>query len=448
MPSKPRFAVTLAALGAYAAALHWTFQFKIAPVFGDLGARYRDPDLLNYALVALALVLVAMTLPPRLEHPSDGVVWTLFVMLAAPAALVPQYALIIEPTRALVLGLAVCGTFAGISALSRVGPFSGALRVRLPAQLVWLGLAAFSVLTYGYVYAAFGLGFVSFSLDAVRDLRFAYRDQISASGPLLGYLIRFQGSVVNPFLMAAGVLRRNWGLLAAGVIGQALLFSATGYKLFFLSIAVIPVLTWVLKRRPRVPGQIVLLGILAAALGSLAIDAARGGPILWTEIVVNRLLIVPGMLTAAYLQVFENRPGYNFADVIPIASNDYTIQPGFYVGAIFTGNPQANANAGYIGDGYAQLGYIGILIEAAGVLAILWGLNATGRHLPVALTFPTLLLPTVSLANVSPFTTLLTGGFAFAFILMACLPEDEWRAKEKVPRPRSTLAGRSQPRRL
>lgn len=442
----------LLALLAYAAVLHWTFQHEIAPVFAYLGARYAAPDPLNYVLVALALAIVALTLPGRIGTPADWMTWVLFIVVGIPAALIPQYSQILDRGPALVLGLVVSGVFLALSLLGRAGPGrASGLRLRVPMTLVWVAVAGFSLVTYAWVGATSGLALVSFDVTRIADMRAAYRDELAA-GPLLGYLIRYQGSVLNPFLMAAGVLRRSWVLALAGTVGQAALFSATGYKLFYFAIPAALGVAFALRRGRSLTGLAVTAGVTMASLVAILADHIRGGPLLWVEIFIDRMLVVPGMLTAAYVWVYDDRPKHlwTYSIINPIGPETYHGEPpGIVVGILFSGSRNANANANFMADGYANLGWTGLAIESLVVVAILWWLNATGRHLPIALTAPMLLIPALTLANGSAFTALTTGGVVFAGLLMACLPADGWGPVERHrPGRRSVAIQRSTMRRV
>lgn len=433
---RPYLAVSVAVLIAYATIIHWTFQTEIAPVFNYLGARYRSPDLANYCFVGLALLLSCIVLPGRIDTPADLVLWVLFIVVGVPAALVPQYSDIIPVPDSLRLGLIVAAAFLAMGLAVHARPFFCSIRISLPPQLIWACLAGISLITYTLVAATFGLSFVNFSFESARDIRLVYRTE-TAGGGVLGYLVRYQGSVINPFLVATGVLRRQWiTLVAPAAVGQLILFGATGYKLFFFSVPVLIALTWLFATRRKITGQGVVGAVVLASLVAIIVDKLRGGPIYWIEIFVDRFLIIPGMLTAAYVQVYDDRPkhAWVYAGLNPFSQDPYHgTPPGFVVAADFSGNAQANANANFLADGYANLGYIGLAVGVVVVVLILWGVNATCSHVQLSVAAPVLLLPTLTLANGSAFIAILTGGFLLACLLLASLPAD-WGADAQAPR--------------
>lgn len=417
----------LLGLGAYAAALHWTYETRISPAFSYLGLHYREPNLVYYAFAFSLVCGVAFLLPSRLRRPSHFILWVLFVMATVPSILVPQYGDILTEGRSLELAIYVALSFTLVVLLAARGPQRPIRHVVMPPFLVWVVVVLISLGTYGYLIYTTGLSFKFVSLGAVRDIRFQYRDQITATGPALGYLVRLQGNVVNPLIVALGVYSRRWPLLIAATVGQLLIFSVTGYKLTILSTAALVAVAVLFRVRRQPPGAMLLVGTMVSTAIALAVDAISGG-LLYTEIFVDRLLLAPGYLTAAHVKVFQDKPkaewGYSFMS--PFVHYPYNETPNFIVGASFFGDASTSANANLFADGYSNLGYPGMFIEAIALVVILWLIDSAGEHLPLPVTALILLVPTLALVNSSVFTSLLTDGYLAAIIFMACLPSTGW----------------------
>jgi len=417
----------VAGLAAYAVTLHWTYQAKISPVFGYLGLRYRDPNALYY-LLAFGLVCgTAFLMPTKLRRPSDFILWTLFVMATVPSILIPQYGDIINEGRSFELAIYVALSFSLVVVLAPHGPQLLIPRIIVPPLLIWLAVALISLGTYSYLLSTTGLTFKFVSLGAVRDIRFEYRDQIAATGRALGYLVRLQGNIINPLIIALGVYSRRWLLVIAGTVGQLLIFSVTGYKLTLLSSVALVLLAVLFRIRREPSGRLILVGTMMSTVLASVIDAVQDS-LLYTEVFVDRLLLTPGVLTAAHVMVFQDRPkaewGYSF--MAPFVSYPYKDTPAFIVGQTFSGDARTTANANFFADGYANLGYPGMFVEALALVVILWFINSAGRHLPLPVTALVLLVPTVALVNSSVFTSLLTNGYLAAIVIMACLPTGGW----------------------
>lgn len=425
----------LVALGTYAAVLHFAYEVRIAPVFGYLGSRYREPSLLNYVFVLILVGVLGLMMPKKLQKPSDFIVWLLFIMTAIPSMLVPQYADIISQDESLRLAGVVAASFGLVTVLAAKGPSNLLPRIRVPSQLVWLLVAVISVGVYGYMYITTGLSLSIGDIIDVRATRFEYRDVITQNGTLLGYLVRLQGNVINPALLARGLFTRRWHLVAAATVGQILIFTATGYKLTLLSVPALIAVAYLFRNNePR--GSKIVFGIIATSVAALAIDTARN-TLTFTELLIDRLLLIPGTLTAAHVMVFqgEEKALWAYSFLSPFIHYPYQTTPAFMVGEQFNGSAVTSANANYFADGYANLGYAGIFIEGAVLIILLWVLNSAASGLPNAVAALVVFVPTLSLVNSSVFTSLLTGGFVAAALILAVLPREGWRRETKIKAP-------------
>lgn len=423
----PQWLSLLAILFIYAATLHWAYKLRIAPSFGYLGSKYRGPDPIHYFAAFAMAYFVALYLPTRLKRPSDLIVWLLYVMACVPSVLVPQYADILPTPESTELAFFVATSFLLVVILADKGPKRGTWRLRIPNHLLWISLLLVTVGIYGYMLYVTGLTFRFMSLTAVQDVRFAYRDAILATGAGLGYVIGIQGNVINPLIIAKGLYERRWILVAAGAIGQLLIFSVTGYKTVILSVPTLILAAVIFSRAQRPLGSWILTGTLFASVIALVADELHGA-LAYTQIFVNRLLLIPGTLTAAHVLVFQDQPkakwGHSFMAMF--VDYPYETTPSFIVGTRFSGNAEVSANASLFADGYANLGYLGIFIEALVLVVLLWVLDAASRHLSIAVSSMVLLIPTVALANTSVFTSILTGGYLAALILILVLPGRGW----------------------
>ncbi|XTZ16669.1 hypothetical protein ACQSSU_04560 [Micromonospora echinospora] len=436
--------LTLALIGGYAGLLHHVYREEVTPLFGYMNLVYRTPSPGAYA-VALALVaLIFLLMPYRLVRPSDFVLWVMFVMVAIPSLLVPQYADILPVDRTLELTLVVAATFLAIQLAVRAGPRIPLRVGGVDPDLLRLALIILSALVYLYMALTATFEFRLVALTSVYELRAEYQDRIAADGPLLAYLVRLQGNVVNPLLIAWGLTRRRWGLLAFGVLGQVPIFSVTGYKLILLSAPVIVLIVLVFRYRPRPLGAGLLYGVVLTILASLALDR-MADTILYTQVFANRLLITPGVLTAAHVMVFEqiDKAQWSHAFLSPFLDYPHDLLPDRLVGAVMYGMPEVTGNANLFGDGYSNLGYPGIFIEAAVLVVLLWLLDGAASHLPIRISGAVLLIPTLALVNSSVFTSILSHGLLYAIVVLACLPAEGWDGRDpgggRRPRHRHVL---------
>lgn len=281
-----------------------------------------------------------------------------------------------------------------------------------------------TVTTYGFSFAVFGFRLEIMSVFDVASTRMEYRDEVAPNVPLLGYLVSNQGNVINPLLLCIGVSQRRWTLIATGTLGQLLLYSITGYRTALLSIVVCLIASFVLRKRTAIWGSAMLAGTTLLAWGAVAIDRvfALGA----VELIVNRMLITAGYLTPYYLQVYADQQWHYWAYSFLgwLVDDPRELSPGFYVSIVAFGREDIQSNANMFADGYANLGYTGVVIEAAILLFILFLINSASRGLPMRVVLPTLILPAFAISNGSPITAFLSFGFALATVMFALIPRD------------------------
>lgn len=423
------YLVTVLAVLAYVFALQFTYKYQIAPYYSYQGLTYREPGLLPYAISITATVLVALVLPRRVRRVSDFLLWLTFVLGAAPSILLAQYSMTLSVSEATIMGvcIACCMVFATVVV-------SNVRILRLPvARLnsgidfwVLIGVAAFAI--YVYTIATTGLQVRALSLRDVYGVRDEF-GSASSSAPLLGYLLPLLTNVINPAIMAKGVLGRRVVVFLVGAVGQAIIYSSTGQKsvLFYVPVAIGVGLLFRGKGRP--PGSRILVAITGAASFGFVLDWLTGSRF-WSSLLVRRVMVVPGALTGAYVAVFEGLPRMNFSEILPFVDSPYgDTRPVFIVGEAFFGDPDNAANVNIFGHGYLNLGYPGMFIEALIMALLLVFANAACRNLPTPVACVIFFAPGIAFSSASVFTTVLSHGFLAAIIVCAVAPANGWSGR-------------------
>lgn len=429
------FALSLA---AFIAALRLTYAEFMAPRFGYLGYQYHDPSPEWMIVSYLMLLAVSGFLPYRTTRISGFAVWFLYTALLVPVATVPLFGSERDPADSFTFALYCAAIWVGIALIIRRVPALVIPLRKAGANYFWLLIVSLSVVTYGYVEYFFGLNLNVMSVFEVYDTRLLYRDEVAPTVPILGYLVSNQGNVVNPLLIALGIVRRRWVLLIIGTVGQLILYSTTGYKTSLISIPLCIAIAFILRYRRSLAGLSILTVATALVWASIAMDSIR-----WlglVDIFVNRIFITAGYLIPHYRDVYENAPWalWDYSFLAPFVDTPYQTSPGYYVASVLFGRPDIQLNAALFADGYANLGYVGIALEAVALVGILVLVDSASRGLPLAVTLPAALLPVFSLANGSPFTAFLSHGFALLVVSLALLPRDEVLP---LPKARGTLRG-------
>lgn len=413
----------------YATVLYYAYKLNVSPRFAYQGLTFRAPHPILYPCMVGLTAGVACILPSHIERVSDFILWLLFIFGAAPSMLLAQYSRTLSVTEATILGLHLAGCMALVRFMTRRHP-RPLPRMRMDGSLFFGLVLALSFLFYTYMIAFVGLHVRTLSFADV----YSVRGDISAAKsvvPFLGYLLPLQANVLNPLLIARGVYSNARWLLLVGILGQLLIYSSTGSKAVFFAIFVTIGMAQLFKRRDRPPGLWLLIAATTASVSGLALDRLTGS-VLWSSLLIRRVLVVPGALTAAYVSVFMDRPKAHFAEILPIAHNPYEgVRAVNLVGRIFVGNADTAANVNLFGHGYLQAGYPGMYVEAVILVLLLWLADDATRALPVGVAAVVFFAPAKALTSASVFTVLATHGFALAVLFCAMAPAAGWNAKRR-----------------
>ena len=424
--------VVLATLG-YVGTLHYIYAQHIAPQFAYLQYAYRSPDPVNYGIVVGIVVVLALSLPRRLTHPSHFIAWVLFIVTVVPTLTVSQYAPALDASEAFELALWAGASFLLIALLGTRQPLRGFLpQVVVRRETFWAAIAAIFVALNLYVILSIG---VNLDLPSINDV-YGVRDEFGQEStvyPALDYIAPLLATVVNPFMMVRGLWDRRWLWLAAGMFGQLYLYAAEGNKTALLSPVALAA-AFLLLRRPRPPAaSAALLAASILSVTMLVADLLTASND-WTSLMVRRLLVTPGLITIGYVQIFEDIEKANLAHSIFSSwlSYPYRLEPPDLVGAEFFGDSTTHANGSWLADGFANFGYPGMLAASFVVVLLLWAIDDATRGLPVGAASLLFLIPAMTLAESAVLTAILTHGYFAAIVLSLLAPRDGWRQRGAV----------------
>lgn len=412
------------AMVAYAWTLHYAYATLISPVFFYLGLTYRPPSPLAVVLSFAAVLIPTLALPRRITSSPGFVLWTLHLVAVSPSILILQYADILDRGSAELAAVAISAIFVALILATRSARLPFAVRATVPLHLLQLAGVTFTILFTALLVTGIDASFSFVGLTEVQDVRSSYKSAVSAL-PLLGYALQFQTAALNPVFMAAGVALNRLIPLTAGIIGQILIYSVTGYKLTILSPIFVIALALFLRGKRSFSGFSLASAMVITMIASIALDTLLTNKFLVT-VFVNRLIAAPGVLTAAYLHVFDGQPKYLWSHsfMAPFIEPPYDLTPGYLVGRVFQ-NVDSQANVNLFGDGYANWGWTGVIIEAAFLVLVLATLGSSAKGLPLAVTAPSTLVAALGLANNSAFSSVLTGGFGGLILIFAMWPRGE-----------------------
>lgn len=423
-----RRSTVLAVVGVllYAATIHLIYTTQIANRFAYLGYTYRTPEIFGYLFSVVLACGVGALLPTAIRRVSDFVVWVLFVLAVLPSMLIVHYSGFTTPDQAFLATLALALAYgAAVVAVRRTAP-PVPLRARVPAGIFWTGIAIFSLGTYGYLTLTLGLKLQIVSIFDVYELRSAYSAGL-ATAPGLAYLVSIQANVINTYLFARGIYSRRWALLAASILGQALIYSAAGFKTVLFSVPALLVVSVLFRLSKRPSGHVILWGAVIASVMALLVDLVMRN-YLATSIFTRRFLVTSGMLMSAYIGFFSENPPTRLAHSVlsGVFEYPYSNTPARVVGEWVTGSDTIAMNAHFLADGFANFRWWGIFGAAAVLVVFLRVLDRATAGIPVAASSLVLLMPSITLSNTSILTAMLSHGLVVCVVIFVFAPRTGW----------------------
>ena len=411
----------LLAAGAYAGVLLWVYAAVLSPIFSYEGYTLAWPGPATMLWLLLLALAPAVALPRSLSRPSAFIVWWLYLAVYIPSILVPALSLSLSWEKLLPLHLSLLLSM-GLLCLACSARLLAMGQVKLSPTVFWS--------TFALIWLA-GLAFAYAKSSVVANIgsvlrgatEYGIRSQVyqivTGGNRVLGYVLGELGQALNPFLIAVGILRRRGLYLAAGIIGQVIVFGVTGFKTVVLSALFLPLAFLLIRRWRSNFGLAFTSGVIVIMLVCVIVDRASGN-ILFSSLFTRRTLAGPGLLTGFY---FEHFSQVSHAGIAYHLHRDASvIDASREIGLVYFGSSNVDANANLWAEGFADLGVLGVLgfTFIAGLMIWLYDSVARRRNLELAVLLA--VMPAVALSNSAPTTVLITHGGLAAAILLYLVP--------------------------
>lgn len=415
-------------IAGYFACFHWMYLRYLNSNFEYMGYTYYSPGA-AYTGLALALCLLpCLWLPLQITRPSQFGYWILYITVLIPSMIVPLYTGYESSAENVRLMLTFFLAFM-LTGSSYLVPLWKLRRPNISPRAFWRILASIAAFLTLWMLVVFRHHLQLVSFSEIYDLRDAANDV--SEGSLVNYAFMLLTGAVNPFLMAYGLFYRKRWIFLAGVAGQLLVFSVGGTKGSILSIIFVPTVYFLLRMKKLSFGVNLACACLALILGScLLYYHVESDPGVIVSIalfvICARTLSMGGLLTAQYYDFFLRNP-YTYWSHLKVVSlfvhYPYAYPVGQELGIAFAGTTGLDATTHfYATDGIEAGGLAGLLIIGIVSALIFWILDSAARHRDVRFAVLVTAYAAFNLANISMFTTLLSGGLALLMLILYLMP--------------------------
>ncbi len=426
----------------FCAAFNFAYVNWVSPTWSYLGMTYKSPNL-SLLLLGCTLALLSCTLSPKkIVRPSQVIYWFCFLAVYIPGLFVPLYLQLENGFELLLLQLSMTGGMLLI-ALSYGMPRFRIRSYPVDTRLFWF---VFGVLylagNFAMVYTFRGRMHLA-SFNDVYSIR-TPANQVLEANPGISYISQLLATVLNPLLMGYGLAFRRRSLFVLGTMGEVLLYSTAAVKLQIAS-PLVALLFYLSLKKDR-GGWVPLVSLFFTGVfftfTTLAIGVQPGPLFNMAFLVLVRMFTIPGAEMGQYQHFFRTMPHTYLAHIGVVnwfVPNPYELSMGQEVSSFYGFSGKyglTNSNASFFAtDGIGGFGLLGIL--AMGFLCgfVFWLLDSCARDYELKFSAPVLVMVTMSLTNVSLFTTLLGNGLIALMLLFLVMPRKMRTARVAAEHP-------------
>ncbi|RFC66758.1 MULTISPECIES: hypothetical protein [Mesorhizobium] len=399
----------------------------IAPVWGYMGF---DLDVDRSKIITSICVLTAFVI----ITPAKVGVRSFFLNLAITLQLIPSlilYSLGGKPQHnAEIIWTALLIVYA-VSAI----PVSAPSVSNLNPKRVMLALA-FATGALLFSYLAFS-GLSNFNLDL--RLVYDFRDNAAASLPgIFGYLTPIFSKIVVPFGVVVSLYYKKPIFAVVFLAFAVIMFGFTGHKGIVLYIIMSIGIFFALKfYNGYLMALIGVMFLLVLSYFDAIYYLESDGYDNWgwfVSIIARRGLMVPTLLDYFHIAFFQNNDKYLWSTsrlTLGLVVNPYGVPLPNLIGSEYLNSDLTAANTGYIGSGFAQAGFWGVVFYSAGVGLVLAYLNAFGRKLGLPFVASIVTAQVATMFSSTDFITLfLTHGMLVSIVLLAMISAPEEKSRK------------------
>jgi len=266
-----------------------------------------------------------------------------------------------------------------------------------------------------------GLGVFNLDITKVYDYRLLLRETMVGG---FAYLDAWTVKVINPFCVVYSLYRRKKFLLIFFVTLQVVLFGFSSHKSVLFSAFVLVVFYYITPLLTKKKCAVVWCFILANLFPLCLYFKDITG--IWCGL-FKRLFITPATLNFHYYDYctvngFLWFRGSFLRHFIP---PKYNINFANIIGLEYSGNIENHANTGFLGAGYAQGGFLVLIIYSVIIGVLISFIASLSKKIPSGLAVGITILPMSSLFTSGDLpSSLLTGGLLIALLLLYILSRD------------------------
>lgn len=417
----------------YKLVLDYSYKSFVFGMYEYFGFKYSF-DLLKYIEVWIYSLLLFFVTPKREDKVSMVFLNLQFTVMIMPMLTIYSF---MEFSKVFIMMIIVCHIFQVFLLNRKTEPIklkiTGISKVaRLCIPILLLILLFISILKNGMP-----------SLKAL-NLNNVYEIRNEVNLPFgFGYFLNWASKIIIPFCIVFYWQKKRKLLVVFYVSVQVLLFLIYAHKTYLFIIPVIFAVMYILKKKIMIKG--LYGGLVLGIISSLVIFSINNEFITLPSIFIRRFLFVPAYLKNMYYNFYSIGPKNWFAygtlgNLLNVEPN-YPYTTSTMVATYIHGEFWTGANTGYMGDAYAQGGFLMMIIFSIILVLVIKLIEKCSNNLDNSFVIASSLYIFLTLNDGALLTTLLTGGLIIYIFILYAFNSDNIKYSRQLEKDKKIVIG-------
>jgi len=407
--------------------LWYGYAVYIVPKYDYMGFAW-TPNREKVVEGILAVVFFACILPSKVNKPSDFYLHVHFLLPVLPMSVLFGAADLPREYFYMVLFAFVVVCVVRNFQLPKIKGDIIPVPVMLWSLLIISAVYISSIILLG------GIRFFNLNLLKVYEFRSIAAQNLPG---LYAYLSPMVSKALLPFLLLLAIYRRNVLVAVLAIFGSVMIFGLTNHKApLFYPFFVLGVYAILSLKRKKI--ELLLIGYIFCILVSISDLLFSGSEILIGLLFLYRVFFIPSHINYAFYDFFSDHPHTLWSEskiTFGLVEYPYDFDSQHLIGYHYFNSELIGANTGWLGSGYMQFGFTGMLIYAVAVGLLISGVDTLAQRRELAISGAIVFIPLFELFLSSDLlTALLTHGLILVlFLAWSCqLPSRIGTKRRKI----------------
>lgn len=275
-----------------------------------------------------------------------------------------------------------------------------------------------------------GFAYLNFDFSRVYELRREAEEDLPG---IFGYINSATTKIFIPFGLILAAIQRRWLIVGLFILSSILFFGFTQHKSPIFTPVLVAFIYFLAKsQRLKLYFVISMISIVvlgAADLWWMELNRSSNISGWFASLFVRRSLLVPSLLNYDYIDFFIDKEKYYWAASklsFGLVGSPYDINAPQLIGYTYFNGNEMFANAGWIGSGFANAGYIGVVVYSFIIGLIFSMFDGYAKKIGSRIVIALFLIPVFTLVSSSDLATVFVShGLLYGLMILVFIRPDK-----------------------